>query len=252
MKKNIQSKLVLTSVLLLVGLFVFQGQTFYGKRRTGFYATKEDGAAFGYYVPRELGDSLKQKRVYPLMVVFAQKATAAMKWKNIADKDKMVVVAIQPKIGGIWNYEWDLTRALKKINELKTRFPIDENKIWATGYEKGGFFALVMAIDKPTVFAAAAAVDCKTANTTMLRGQADQAEFAGPFAYQDDPAKQCPLWLMNYTKSEYVSAEDLAKTKEILGKYNYPVTYTIVDGEPHSPSQKVIRQIYSWLQSQTK
>ncbi len=245
MKKG--SKWAIVGIFLLAGMILLQGQTFYGKRRTGFYSTKEDGSPFGYYIPR----TIDENKTYPLIIVFGQKATAAMKWKNLADEKGLVIAAIQPKLGGVWNFQWDTDRALTKTKQMMEWYPIDSAKILATGYEEGGSFALVMAINYPELFSAGAAIDAKTANFILQNGDVDRDSKIDPFAYDKNPAKQKPLWLMSYTKSEFVPAEDLDKTHDFLKEYGYSVTYETVVGEPHPPSQKNIRQIYRWFNSQT-
>lgn len=236
----------LAFILLLTGSLILQAQTFYGKRRTGFYATREDGAPFGYYIPRAITEDKK----VPLVVIFSKKATAVMKWKNLADENQFIAVAIQPKLGGVWNFEWDVDRAMKKVKELLGWYPIDADRILATGYESGGTFALIMAINHPEMFAAGAASDAKTADVKLLRGDVDSNEYVAPFAYQKDTAKHRPLWLLNYTESEYVKPEELQKTRELLDEFGYSVTYETVEGEPHSPSQKIVQNIYRWFENQ--
>jgi predicted esterase len=248
MIKNIKKfKWGFIAVLLLAGLILLQAQTFYGKRRTGFYATREDGAPFGYYVPRGIDEAQE----VPLIVIFANKATAVMKWKAVADQEEVIIVAVQPKLGGVWNFEWDVDRAIKKVNELLGWYPIDKNKVWAAGYEKGGMFALLMTVNHPELFKAAAASDSKTADVKLLRGDAAQGEYIAVFDYRKDASLHQPLWMMNFTESEYVSQEEIQKTKELFEQFGYAVTYETVVGESHSPSQKVIQQMYRWLQSQT-
>lgn len=243
--KFITSKLALAGILLLGALVVFQAQTFYGKRKVGFYTTKEDGAPFGYYVPRQIDE----KKTYPLLVIFGQKPTEVMKWKDYADKQGLVVVAIQPKIGGVWNFEWDVDRALRKMKEVKGWFPVEKSKIWAMGYEKSGNFAIQMTMNHPEVFTAAAASDAKTYNALIMKGDATSPDYVDPFRYKEKPEERRPLWMMNFSKSTLVPEADLAKTKELLAKYGYVVTYAMVEGEPTSPDQKTIQKIYEWLQS---
>ena len=109
-----------------------------------------------------------------------------MKWKNLADEEELIAVSIQPKLGGVWNFAWDVDRAMKKVKELSGWYSIDQNKIWATGYGSGGMFALLMTINHPEMFMAAAVTDAKTADVKLLRGDAAQNEYVAPFDYRKE------------------------------------------------------------------
>ena len=230
-------------ILLLAGLVLFQGQTFYGKRQTGFYKTKEDGAAFGYFIPQKFD----QKKAYPLVVVFGRKATDVMTWKDLANKEGLIVLAIQPKYGGVWNWNWDMDRALKKIEEVKKWYPIDAGKVWATGYEEGGDFALLITINHPEIVSKASVVEAKGA--TMEIPQGDSGDKADPFNFTDKTELHRPLQLLSFTKSERIAQEDLAKTREVLSKFGYPVAYGTLEGESYSPTAKMSQEMYGWFKS---
>jgi poly(3-hydroxybutyrate) depolymerase len=242
--KNIRKNFIFAGILLLAGMVLFQGQTFYGKRRTGFYKTAEDGAAFGYYVPPQMDEN----NAHPLVVIFGKKVTDVMKWKDTATREGLIVLCIQPKYGGVWNWEWDVDRALKKIKEVKVWHPVDTNRVWATGFESGGNFALLMTINHPKVFAQASVVEAKTYGFEILEG--DSGTRLDPFNYTNKTEQHRPLWLLNFTQSQTVSAEDLEKTREYLEKFGYPAVYEKVEGEPYPPTQKIIQQMYGWLKTE--
>ncbi len=230
-------------ILLLAGFVLFQGQTFYGKRQTGYYKTKEDGAPFGYFIPQKFD----QKKIYPLVVIFGRKATDVMKWKGVADKKDVIVISIQPKYGGVWNWNWDMDRALKKLQEVKRWYPIDAGKVWATGYEEGGDFALLITINHPEVMSKAAVVEAKGA--TMKIPQGDSGDKADPFNFSSKAELHRPLQLLSFTKSTVITQEDLEKTREVLSKFGYPVTYGTLEGESYSPTEKMSQQMYDWFVS---
>jgi predicted peptidase len=166
-------------------------------------------------------------------------------------KDGFLVLAIQPKLGGDWNYSWDVDRALRKIKEMKGWYPIDEKRIYAFGYEKGGVFALIMTINQPKTFAACAALDAKTAETLIaVSDRGSEKDYLDVFAYTADKFRQRPLWLMNFSKSGFVSADDAAKTRALLGKYGYPAVYQSAEGESCALTQKMAGEIYAWFKSQ--
>jgi len=230
-------------ILLLVGFVLLQGQTFYGQRQTGFYKSKEDGASFGYYIPR----SVDQKTAHPLVVIFGKKATDVMKWKDTAEKEGLLILAIQPKYGGVWNWNWDVQRALTKLQEMKKWYLIEANKVWATGYETGGNFALLMTINHPEVFMGASVVEAKTAGVEILQG--DSGTRTDPFAFTDKADQHRPLRLLNFTGSQFVSAEELKRTEELLNKFGYTVTYEKIEGEPYAPTEKMIQGMYDWFKT---
>ena len=92
-------------------------------------------------------------------------------------------------------------------------------------------------------------IDAKTADVRLLAGDVDGGRKVDPFNYQSNPEMQRPLWMMTFSKSEFATIEDLNKTRELLDKYGYRVTYESVVGESHSPTNKIIQQMFRWLES---
>ena len=241
------------SIVLMAFLgtaILFQGQTFYGKRKSGYFETQEDGAPFGYYVPRQInaGQNLR----YPLVVVFGQQTTNANQWRDILGKDDLIIVAIQPKMGGTWTLPTDIVRVLSKVDYMKKMYPIDPDRIWAVGYGASGNIALLLAINHPESFRAAATVDSKVVNTIVSGGDTGDGSFVGTFDFRNDSARHLPLLLIDFGEGSSVSKEDSKKTREVLEQYGYPVTYQSLKGYSEYPTKSVIHQMYDWLRNQGK
>jgi hypothetical protein len=246
-KKIMLNKRAIAHICLLVSFcFIFQAQTFYGKRQLGFYETKGDGAAFGHYVPRGIN---RGKKLYPLVVVMSRQSTDAMGWSRMAKENEVIILAITPKRANTWWFPADINRALDKIKDTIKTFPIDKNKIWVTGYGSNGNVALVLGINEPDLITAAATVDSKVYKTVKQGYDEGDGSYVGWFDFRSKPEKQLPLLLIDYGKRRSVSPEDSKMTREILDKYGYPVTYESVAGGVGYPDQPTMKKIYKWFSS---
>lgn len=86
-------------------------------------------------------------------------------WANLADQDKFIVVFPDPAIEERWNV-WDDPRLpsdvdyiLALIKHMKTVHPIDESRIYISGFSMGSMFTNALACSYPDVFAAALAIN---------------------------------------------------------------------------------------------
>lgn len=85
-------------------------------------------------------------------------------WHEIADKENFIVVYPEASQQNMWN-AWDDRTALKYsdkdfflalIDHMKTVHPIDESRIYVSGFSMGGMMSNAMACSLPNVVAAAA------------------------------------------------------------------------------------------------
>lgn len=237
-------KRALLGVVLLISIFVFQGQSYYRNYKTGYHTTKESGAAFGYYVPRSIN---KIKKDLPLVIVFSHSAMEAMKWKALADRENLIVLSVQPMRGGRWVLQADYPRAEKKIKEMMKRYPVDKDKVWATGYRFAGNFALLMGINSPELFKAVVGVDSPILRSFISAGDAGDGQFVGVFDFQKNPKRQIPILLIDFEGGNFVSEQDRQDNYEVLEKYGYPVSFETFPGNSHKPGNREIKKIYSWF-----
>lgn len=231
-------------LVLLISAPLFQAQTFYGKRQTGYFTSEEDGSAFGYYVPRSVNQSPKK---CPLVVFFGHKATNALLWKDIAERDGLVVLSIQPWQGGRWFLPNDFVRAEKKVKEMLSRYPVDPKRVWSVGYGFDGNNALAVAINNPGLFTAAAGVDAKLVNFVVLEGGDQSASFLGVIHFSEKPEGQIPLFFGYFSGGTSVIPSDVAETQKVVAKYKYPASYHSFAGASRFPDSKMIGEVYSWF-----
>jgi len=86
-------------------------------------------------------------------------------WADLADQDKFIVVFPDPAIEERWNV-WDDPRLPSDVNyimaliqHMKTVHPIDESRIYISGFSMGSMFTNALACSYPDVFAAALAIN---------------------------------------------------------------------------------------------
>lgn len=94
-------------------------------------------------------------------------------WSNLAEKDEFIVVFPDPAIEERWNV-WDDRRipsdvdfVFALIEHMKTVHPIDESKIYVSGFSMGSMFSNALACAYPEVFAGAVA--CNGPNQGYLK-----------------------------------------------------------------------------------
>jgi len=223
---------------VLVGFLVVflaaQSQVFAGASRVGFYETQVQGTPVAMYVPQ----GLEEGKLYPLVVAFAHSGSDVLRWRVVAEREKLIVVALQPDSEGPGRWNWRMRRSIEILQNIASEHPIDRNRIWATGYEAGGSFALNITIRHPEFFTAAGVIDAKLVEPF-------------PFAQQKKIEPHRPMWLLNFSRSKYVLEDDFSETRDLLKKHHYKVTYDTIIGHAYSPSQKNIKKMFRWLDSHT-
>lgn len=109
-------------------------------------------------------------------------------WHEVADRENFIVVYPAPARSKAWNIfdvpalpsDFDFVMAL--IEHMKTVHPIDETRIYLSGFSMGGMMTHAMAAAYPEVFAAAA-----PCNAFMMVRYRDPAEMMAPFAKDVTP-----------------------------------------------------------------
>ncbi len=83
-------------------------------------------------------------------------------WHDIADRDGFIVVYPRPAVNKMWNV-WDdpvlpsdHAFILALLERLKETYPIDETRVYVTGFSMGGMMTHSLACAYPELFAAAA------------------------------------------------------------------------------------------------
>lgn len=128
-------------------------------------------------------------------------------WQDIADRENLIVVFPAPARSKCWNIfdlpalPSDMDFVLALIEHMKQVHPIDENRIYATGFSMGGAMTHALASTYPEIFAAAGA--CNAFAT---------------FFMDADPAKMLQGFIRDIPPEELghvcVSADRAKKKKE--------------------------------------
>ena len=117
------------------------------------------------YVPPKLrGSTKKVPRLFYFHGVWCVPLYGAEQscWHDIADKEDFIVVYPAPSLNKAWNV-WDESSqpsdfafVMSLIDHMKKLYPIDEQRIYISGFSMGGMMTNALASAFPHVFAAAA------------------------------------------------------------------------------------------------
>lgn len=135
-----------------------------------------------YYTPDQ---NIEQMPLLIAMHGYTQTANTIMnfsKFNQLADEQHFMVVYPQG-IGNSWNVDFgggstadDVGFIQALIEELSDNFPIDENRIYATGFSNGGFMSYRLAYELPDKIAAIAPVAGTIASQAFVNWEAASAK----------------------------------------------------------------------------
>jgi predicted peptidase len=126
--------------------------------------------------------------------------------------------------------------ALKIIDELIANFPIDQKRIYITGYSMGGFGTFEFLAMKPKLFAA---------GVTVAGGASPQ---------NAQKLKDIPIWAFHGDADEAVKVESTRNIVEAIKKLNGKIKYTEIPGGDHSIANQVYQdqEMHKWLFEQKR
>ncbi len=145
------------------------------------------------------------------------------------------VIAPQCPEGGGWTGGTGDT-VVKFINDLGKELPIDEDRIYITGYSMGAYGTWSLLAKEPKLFAAAVPI-AGGGNPSSARS-----------------IKKVPIWNFHGDADETVSVEGSRKMVEALKKARGNIKYTEMAGEGHGIPGKVWRdeEVHKWIFEQKK
>ncbi len=154
--------------------------------------------------------------------------------KFIADKDiKARFILPQCPSNTFWAAR--VESILSFIAQLKTRFNVDESRIYLTGLSMGGFGTWFVAMASPSTFAAIAPV-C-----------------GGGMSWNASVLKKLPIWVFHGSDDTTVLPVYSDMMVEALQKCGADVTYTRLDGVRHNVWDFTYDQaLLDWLLSKSK
>jgi predicted peptidase len=147
---------------------------------------------------------------------------------------KLEAIAIAPQCpyGKNWVSEnW----FLPFLNEMKKKYPVDENRIYLTGMSLGGFGAFSLAIKYPDIFAAVAPLCGGGQPTTAC------------------PMKDIPTWVFHGDCDKQVPLIRSTQMVEAIRKCGGHPKYSILKGQPHDIHKTYGKEeLYEWMLKQSK
>lgn len=125
---------------------------------------------------------------------------------------------------------------LALIDDLVSHLPIDENRIYLTGYSMGGYGTWYLAAREPTYFAAA----------VPIAGGGDPSDA--------DKIKRVPVWAFHGDEDPTVKVEESRRMVEALEAEKGDVRYTEMAGEKHGIAGKVYAdpELHTWIFAQKR
>jgi predicted peptidase len=125
---------------------------------------------------------------------------------------------------------------MKSLKDLIKHLPIDEDRIYLTGYSMGAYGTFAHLNDEPRLFAAAIPVagGCDVGIARNLR--------------------RIPLWIFHGEKDDVVKPDGSRAIAKALEKLKAPVKYTEYPGEGHGIIGKVLGDpaVHAWLFEQKR
>jgi predicted peptidase len=193
------------------------------------------------YLPDSFNNNTSHK--WPLIIYLHGKSACGSNLTKVRryglpfflDRDmkiQAIVVAPQCPAGKNWvSDNWFVSF----LDELKSKFPIDENRIYLTGMSLGGFGTFSLAIKYPEIFAAVV-----------------------PLCGGGQPSTACamkdiPTWVFHGDKDELVPIARSTEMVNAIKKCGGKPKYSILKGQPHDIHKTYGNaELYEWMLAQTK
>ena len=147
-----------------------------------------------------------------------------------------IVVAPQCPTDQFWSNAEITERVISLTEDLAEHLPVDQNRIYLSGFSMGGYGTWAVLASDPKLYAAAIPISG-----------------GGNPAYARD-LKRIPIWNFHGDKDESVSVTQSREMVEALEKVNADITYTEFEGAGHGIADRVVRdpKVQEWLFSQKK
>ena len=186
--------------------------------------TMPDGRRVYYYMPQAV---LQEQKPAPLVLFMCGTTCDPVAncvdagWTNLAEEEGFIVIS--PDYNNYATYS-EVDFLLDTVNYATERFPVDESRVYATGFSNGGAASVALASEHPETFAAISAmgwmVDMRRIDTGCLMpfqvvqgsGEFTERNGAGqPEVMPDEQAAVRSLFLSNDMISSQ-SRPDYART----------------------------------------
>lgn len=151
-------------------------------------------------------------------------------------KRPCIVVAPQCPSEVFWSSSEITERVIALTEDLAENLPVDEDRIYISGFSMGGYGTWSAIGAEPKLFAAAIPI----------------AGGGNPDLARD--LRKLPIWNFHGDKDDKVSVEESRKMVEALEKSRANITYTEFEGAGHGIADRVLQdeKVQAWLFAQKK
>jgi len=225
--------------LILLAVFVFQ--VYAQTPKTPAKELKSKTYRYLLYLPDNYKE--KEQKKWPLIIYLHGKSACGNNLDKVRryglpffmDRDmklEAIVVAPQCPEGKNWVAEnW----FMPFLDDLRSNYDIDKNRIYLTGMSLGGFGTFSLAIKYPEVFAATAPLCGGGQPTTAC------------------PMKDIPTWVFHGDRDEQVPLSRSTEMVNALKKCGGHPKYSILKGQPHDIHRTYGNMdLYEWMLRQSK
>ena len=161
-------------------------------------------------------------------------------WQKIAEQEGIILAGPDSRNSASWAIPEDGPRFLRDlVEELKSKHPIDQTRVYLFGHSAGAIFGLMISALESEYFAAAAvsAGALKKDNYSLL----------------DEAQRKIPLAIFVGTKDPLFPVAEVRKTRDALAQRGFPVRLTEVDDLNHnyySRSAEINGHAWEFLKAQ--
>ncbi len=176
--------------------------------------------AYYLFVP----DKLTKDRPAPLLMLLHGSGrngfSLADKWKDLAKKEGIILVAPDSLNSAVWSTPVDGPDFLHDlITELQTKYPIDARRMYLFGHSGGACFALLMALFESEYFAATAI-------------------HAGALTSDDEVVverakRKIPIYIAVGTVDQSFPLKDVRATRDLLNSNGFNAQLIEMPGHDH-------------------
>jgi len=176
---------------------------------------------FFLYVPTGTAPERKLPLILALHGSGQSGETYVSAWKDLAEKEKIVVVGPDSEDSVHWGSPQDGPALLHDIVEqVAARQAIDSRRMYLFGHSAGAVFALQVAALESDYFAAVVAY-----------AGALQSKYFSLFDYA---SRKIPYQLIIGTKDGFFPLADVQATRDALKSRKFPVEYVEMSGQTHN------------------
>jgi poly(3-hydroxybutyrate) depolymerase len=178
------------------------------------------GRAYYLFVP----DKLTKEQPAPLLLLLHGSGrngfSLADKWKDLAKKERIILVAPDAINTQMWASPVDGPDFFHDlITELQTKYPIDPHRLYVFGHSAGACFALYMALYESEYFAA----------TAIHAGSLNSEDLV---IVKRAPRK-IPIYIAVGTVDRSFPLDDVRATRDMLNSNGFDAQLTEMPGHDH-------------------